>query len=108
MTRLALTGTAIPRSRVAPPALPRHDAASRVPCRRPSGLAYCDAQRGPAGQLEGVDLNEYCVGYSVGSLAKPSINRKLAIALTRLTPAGLTMREIPIGDLPLYSYDYDD
>ena len=43
----------------------------------------------------------------VGSLAKGSINRKLARALTRLAPPELKMREIPIGDLPLYSYDYD-
>jgi len=47
------------------------------------------------------------VGYFVGSLAKNSINRKLALALTRLAPSEITMREIPIGDLPLYSYDYD-
>ena len=49
----------------------------------------------------------YSVGYFVGSLAKNSINRKLAGALVRLAPAGLTMEEIPIRDLPLYSYDYD-
>ena len=47
------------------------------------------------------------VGYFVGSLAKNSLNRKLALALTRLAPSEFTMREIPIGDLPLYSYDYD-
>jgi len=52
-------------------------------------------------------MANYRVGYFVGSLARNSINRKLAIALTRLAPAELTMREIPIGDLPLYSYDYD-
>ncbi len=40
-------------------------------------------------------------------LARASINRKLATALTRLAPPALAMREIPIGDLPLYSYDYD-
>src|SRR4026209_1987237 len=49
----------------------------------------------------------FTVGYLVGSLAKASINRKLALALTRLSPPQLNMREIPIGDLPLYSYDYD-
>jgi chromate reductase len=43
----------------------------------------------------------------VGSLAKGSINRKLAVALTHLAPPELQLREIPIGDLPLYSYDYD-
>ncbi|HEY9426967.1 MAG TPA: NADPH-dependent FMN reductase [Gemmatimonadaceae bacterium] len=52
-------------------------------------------------------MNKYTVGYFVGSLAKESINRKLALALTRLAPEALTMREIPIGNLPLYSYDYD-
>jgi len=52
-------------------------------------------------------MSTYTVGYLVGSLAKASINRKLALALTRLAPADLQLREIPIGDLPLYSYDYD-
>ena len=52
-------------------------------------------------------MTAFTVGYFVGSLAKASINRKLALALTRLAPAELKMREIPIGDLPLYSYDYD-
>ncbi|AHG92821.1 NADPH-dependent FMN reductase (plasmid) [Gemmatirosa kalamazoonensis] len=49
----------------------------------------------------------FTVGYFVGSLARASINRKLALALTRLAPPELALREIPIGDLPLYSYDYD-
>ena len=52
-------------------------------------------------------MARFTVGYFIGSLAKNSINRKLAVALTRLAPSELTMREIPIGDLPLYSYDYD-
>jgi chromate reductase len=47
------------------------------------------------------------VGYIVGSLAKASINRKLAKALVRLAPGSLTLTEIAIRDLPLYSYDYD-
>jgi chromate reductase len=47
------------------------------------------------------------IGYLVGSLAKGSINRKLAKALTRLAPDGMTFHEIGFGDLPLYSYDYD-
>ena len=53
-------------------------------------------------------MTTFTVGYFVGSLAKASINRKLAIALTRLAPSTLDLREIPIGDLPLYSYDYDE
>ncbi len=50
----------------------------------------------------------FTVGYFVGSLAKQSINRKLANALVKLAPPELTMKEIPIGDLPLYSYDFDN
>lgn len=52
-------------------------------------------------------MTTYTVGYFVGSLARESINRKLAKALVRLAPKELEMREIPIGDLPLYSYDFD-
>ena len=52
-------------------------------------------------------MQTFTVGYFVGSLARASINRKLALALTRLAPPELQMREIPIGELPLYSYDYD-
>jgi chromate reductase, NAD(P)H dehydrogenase (quinone) len=52
-------------------------------------------------------MTTYKVGYIVGSLAKGSINRLLATALTRLAPPGLELEEIPIRDLPLYSYDYD-
>ena len=47
------------------------------------------------------------VGYLVGSLAKGSINRKLALALVHAAPPGLALTEIPIRDLPLYSYDFD-
>jgi len=47
------------------------------------------------------------VGYLVGSLAKASINRRLAKALVAIAPQGLTLTEVPIRDLPLYSYDYD-
>ena len=52
-------------------------------------------------------MTAFTVGYFVGSLARGSLNRKLATALVRLAPQELTMREIPIRDLPLYSYDYD-
>ncbi len=50
----------------------------------------------------------YIVGYLVGSLAAASINRRLSTALIRLAPPELDFVEIPIRDLPLYSYDYDD
>jgi len=52
-------------------------------------------------------MSTFKVGYFVGSLARGSINRKLALALTRLAPPELTMREIAIGELPLYNHDYD-
>ena len=52
-------------------------------------------------------MTPYKVGYFVGSLAKASINRKLALALVRLAPKELELAEIPIKHLPLYSYDYD-
>ncbi len=52
-------------------------------------------------------MSKYRVGCLVGSLAKASINRKLATALAKLAPPELELHEIPIGDLPLYSYDYD-
>ncbi len=49
----------------------------------------------------------YKIGYFVGSLAAGSINRTLAKALIKLAPEELEFTEIPIKDLPLYSYDYD-
>ena len=53
-------------------------------------------------------MTTFTVGYFVGSLAKASINRRLALALAKLGPdAGLAFSEIPIAGLPLYSYDYD-
>ena len=52
-------------------------------------------------------MTAYRVGYLIGSLAKASINRKLAMALVHLAPAELKMAEIFFNDLPLYSYDYD-
>ncbi|HKT79120.1 MAG TPA: NADPH-dependent FMN reductase [Vicinamibacterales bacterium] len=52
-------------------------------------------------------MSNYNIGYFVGSLARASINRKLALALVRLAPKELRMTEIRFSDLPLYSYDYD-
>lgn len=52
-------------------------------------------------------MTTHKVGYLIGSLAKASINRKLAQALVQLAPRELQMSEISFKDLPLYSYDYD-
>jgi chromate reductase len=49
----------------------------------------------------------FTVGYFVGSLSSGSLNRKLANALVKLAPRELTLREIGIRDLPLYSSDFD-
>jgi chromate reductase len=49
----------------------------------------------------------YKVGYFVGSLSSASINRVLSRALIRLAPPGLEFTEIPIGNLALYSPDFD-
>ena len=53
-------------------------------------------------------MPSYKVGYFVGSLSSTSINRRLATALIGLAPAELQFTEIPIGNLPLYSPDFDD
>lgn len=47
------------------------------------------------------------VGYFVGSLSSTSINRVLSRALVRVAPDDLVFNEIRIGDLPLYSPDFD-
>ena len=53
------------------------------------------------------NMSAFKVGYFVGSLAKASINRKLAKALVGLAPSELAMVEIPFSDLPIYNYDFD-
>lgn len=53
-------------------------------------------------------MTTYKVGYLVGSLAKGSINRRLAQALIRLAPKELEFTEISIADLPMYNYDLDN
>ena len=52
-------------------------------------------------------MTTYKVVYFVGSLSSSSINRELSKALIRLAPEDLAFAEIPIGNLPLYSQDYD-
>ncbi|HCS60439.1 MAG TPA: ACP phosphodiesterase [Microbacterium sp.] len=49
----------------------------------------------------------YKVGYFVGSLSSTSINRVLSKALIKVAPDDLEFTEIPIGNLSLYSQDYD-
>ncbi|MBC9823952.1 NADPH-dependent FMN reductase [Terrabacter sp. MAHUQ-38] len=52
-------------------------------------------------------MTSFKVGYFVGSLSSTSINRILSQALIRLAPRDLEFTEIPIGNLALYSPDFD-
>jgi chromate reductase len=52
-------------------------------------------------------MRTYKVGYFVGSLSSTSINRTLSKALLGLAPEDMEFTEIPIGNLPLYSPDFD-
>ncbi len=47
------------------------------------------------------------VAVFVGSLRKESFNRKLAMALSALTPPSLKLDLVEIGQLPLYNQDED-
>jgi chromate reductase len=49
----------------------------------------------------------YRVGIIVGSLSRESINRRLALALTRLAPPEFVIEEISYADLPVYNRDFD-
>src|SRR4051812_7695586 len=53
-------------------------------------------------------MTSYKVGYFLGSLSSTSINLYQTRSLIRLAPADLEFTEIPIGNLPLYSPDFDD
>ena len=53
-------------------------------------------------------MSTFKVGYFVGSLSSKSINRVLSRALIRLAPQDLEFAELPIGNLPLYSPDFDN
>jgi len=52
-------------------------------------------------------MSTFKVAYFVGSLSSTSINRTLSKALIALAPEDFEFTEIPIGDLPLYSPDFD-
>lgn len=52
-------------------------------------------------------MENYVVGYFIGSLSSTSINRRLSTALIKLAAPGATFREIEFADLPLYRPEYD-
>ena len=71
------------------------------------GNAALQAKQDRPEERKAGTMTTYKVGYIVGSLATASLNRTLAKALVRLAPPDLEFAEIPIKDLPVYSYDYD-
>ena len=50
-------------------------------------------------------MTTFQIAVIVGSLRRDSINRKLATALATLAPAEISVKQLSIGDLPLYSQD---
>lgn len=48
------------------------------------------------------------VAVLLGSLRKDSYNRRLMLAVERLSPPQLRFAQVRIDDLPLYSQDFDD
>ena len=52
-------------------------------------------------------MSHYQIAVIVGSLRRESLNHKLADAVTRLAPAEFTLKQLPIGELPLYNQDDD-
>lgn len=52
-------------------------------------------------------MSQFQIAVIVGSLRRDSFNRKLADAMIKLAPADFSLRQIQIGDLPLYNQDDD-
>ena len=52
-------------------------------------------------------MQQFKIGYLIGSLSSTSINRRLSTALIRLAPPQLSFSEIAFRELPLYTPDYD-
>ena len=53
-------------------------------------------------------MSDIKIAVLVGSLRKDSFNRRLALAVERLAPAGFVFTHVRLDDLPLYSQDFDD
>lgn len=52
-------------------------------------------------------MSQYQIAVLVGSLRKDSFNRQLANAIAKLAPAEFSLKQLQIGDLPLYNQDDD-
>jgi len=53
-------------------------------------------------------MGQYNIGVVVGSLRRESYNRQLANALANLFTPEFSLRQLEIGDLPLYNQDHDN
>jgi chromate reductase len=52
-------------------------------------------------------MTEYPIVVIVGSLCHESFNRQLASAIVKLAPPEFLLKQLRIGDLPLYNQDDD-
>ncbi|MBS0341910.1 MAG: NAD(P)H-dependent oxidoreductase [Proteobacteria bacterium] len=52
-------------------------------------------------------MSQLKIAVVIGSIRKDSLNRKLALALANLAPAGVSFEHVRIDDLPLYNQDQD-
>lgn len=52
-------------------------------------------------------MSQYQVAVLVGSLRRDSINRKLAVAATRLAPPSLSFYTVDLSELPMYNGDLE-
>lgn len=52
-------------------------------------------------------MNNIHIAVIVGSLRRDSLNRQLANAIARLAPPEFSVKQVEIGDLPLYNQDDD-
>jgi chromate reductase, NAD(P)H dehydrogenase (quinone) len=52
-------------------------------------------------------MSRYPIAVIVGSLRKESFNRKLADAIVKMAPPEFSLKQVNIGDLPLYNQDDD-
>lgn len=58
--------------------------------------------------MSGASVGTWNVAVLVGSLRNASITRRVASALAELSPPGLHLEEVEIGNLDLYNQDFDD
>jgi len=53
------------------------------------------------------NMTQFHIAVMVGSLRQDSFNKKLATALAKLAPTDFTLKQVQIGELPLYNQDDD-